>query len=100
MIESVYESYAQKRGVSTDASSVDSTTTDDKEDDFDAHMFGEQNKEGQTELEIFLREPTLPVSTDPIAWWRSAAPRFPTLASIARDYLSVPGKSFTVVHIR
>lgn len=89
-IRSVYESYAQKRGTSTVASPVDSTTVDDPENELDVHMFGTTNA-ATTELDVFLKEPTIPINNDPLAWWKFSASRFPTLACIARDYIAVPG---------
>lgn len=45
-----------------------------------------------SELDIYLDQPVLPWSQDfnPLAWWRSAAAKYPTLSRMARDFLAIP----------
>ena len=95
IVTSVYESYAQMgEGSSTNAAATDTATISDAEDDeFDTHMFGKGKRSSGTELDTYLDEPGVPLSTDPLVWWSMHENRFPTLARIARDYLAVPGNT-------
>ena len=70
---------------------------DSMKNEFDNLIFGPRNDESSvntsniTEIESYLmREPVEERSVDITHWWRINAKRFPTLALMARDYLSVP----------
>lgn len=47
----------------------------------------------QHELKLYLSEDTLPRSSCPFKWWNSNQARFPLVADVAREYLSIPGTS-------
>jgi len=58
----------------------------------------EDEAQGETveqEIHRFLSAPRLDRSGDPLRWWRSNHHSFPTLAKAARDYLVIPGTSYT-----
>lgn len=45
------------------------------------------------ELSQFLSEPTLPIATDVLDWWRLNSMRYPRLSVMARDFLAIQGTS-------
>ncbi|KAG6466319.1 uncharacterized protein LOC122036466 [Zingiber officinale] len=45
------------------------------------------------ELSQFLSEPTLPLATDVLNWWKMNSMRYPRLSVMARDFLAVQGAS-------
>ena len=45
------------------------------------------------ELEVYCQQPRVPENTDILAGWKANAQQFPTLAKMARDYLSIPATS-------
>ena len=47
----------------------------------------------QTEVQRFLSDPTEPMSTDVLGWWKANEHRFPTLAKVARELLGTPATS-------
>ena len=48
----------------------------------------------QTELDRYLAHPHEPErSTDPLAWWKLYAPKYPKVAILARRYLAIPASS-------
>ncbi|EUC55177.1 HAT family dimerization protein [Rhizoctonia solani AG-3 Rhs1AP] len=49
------------------------------------------------EIAIYLAEPV--THMDPLDWWRTNHGRFPHLASMARDFLSIPGSSVAVERV-
>ena len=46
----------------------------------------------RSELDLYLEEAVLPrtPSFDVLGWWKSNAPKYPTLQAIARDLLAIP----------
>jgi hypothetical protein len=54
---------------------------------------GTVSRSGSLELGEYLAESNLPnLATDPLKEWKSLSSRWPTLARMARDVLSIPGK--------
>lgn len=43
------------------------------------------------EVSEYLMEDTIEDSESPLTWWRNNASRFPRLATMARDFLCIPG---------
>ncbi|KAJ8359249.1 hypothetical protein SKAU_G00157740 [Synaphobranchus kaupii] len=54
--------------------------------------FTEEQASSQTEVQIqgYLSESPIPRTESPMEYWRSNKSRFPTLAQLARKYLSAP----------
>ncbi|XP_073405220.1 E3 SUMO-protein ligase ZBED1-like isoform X1 [Dendrobates tinctorius] len=50
----------------------------------------ESMPEAHQQLENYMVEPVSKRTTDPLAWWNSNSHRFPTLARLARQYLTMP----------
>lgn len=50
-------------------------------------------QEVKKEMKKYIVEPTLPRENSPRLWWKANERRFPLLAVLARDYLSIPGSS-------
>ncbi|KAM9326239.1 E3 SUMO-protein ligase ZBED1-like [Gastrophryne carolinensis] len=46
--------------------------------------------EAHQQLENYIVEPVCKRTTDPLQWWNSNQPRYPALAHLARQYLSIP----------
>ena len=44
----------------------------------------------QTELELYLSEPCLPLNHNPLDFWKNESRTFPRLAKLAQKYLSIP----------
>ena len=63
------------------------------EDPAPAEATPSQEESVRQELVDYGREPPIPVTADPLAWWRSRCPRFTRLARLAKRMLSVPGTS-------
>ncbi|CAO2174323.1 unnamed protein product [Urochloa humidicola] len=45
------------------------------------------------ELSQYLSEPSAPISTDALEWWRGHSSRYPRLSLMARDFLAIQGTS-------
>ena len=52
----------------------------------------QQEREGE-ELARFLKQPTQPLKSDPLRWWKRNASAFPRLAMVAKTILCVTGTS-------
>lgn len=50
----------------------------------------------EAEVSDYISQPCLPEAMDPLAFWREHAHKFPSLASIAPGYLSIPASSAPV----
>ncbi|KAM4020423.1 E3 SUMO-protein ligase ZBED1-like [Anomaloglossus baeobatrachus] len=50
----------------------------------------ESMPEAHQQLENYMVEPVCKRTTDPLVWWNSNHHRFPTLARLARQYLTMP----------
>ncbi len=66
----------------------------DRLDTFDAALDKflpsiEESQGTKDELQLYLDEPRVVI--DPLVWWRSNEGRYPRLASMARDFLAIPG---------
>jgi hypothetical protein len=49
----------------------------------------------EAELELYLSESIVPMTTDILAWWKANQVRFPLLAACARHFLAIPSTSAT-----
>ena len=47
----------------------------------------------QREIDMYKTQPTTPLSSDPLVWWRGNAAKFPHIATVARVYLGIPATS-------
>ncbi|ESO04057.1 hypothetical protein HELRODRAFT_79655 [Helobdella robusta] len=47
----------------------------------------------ESEVDKYLLEPLLPRTENPLLWWKMNHKRFPSLAAVARVYLSAPPTS-------
>ena len=56
-------------------------------------------QEVKKEIKKYGLEPTLAREMSPRQWWKANEPRFPLLAVLARDYLSIPGSSSSLEHL-
>ena len=45
------------------------------------------------ELQRYLKDPPAPVKADILDWWKGNESSYPTLATMARDFLAIPGSS-------
>jgi hypothetical protein len=45
------------------------------------------------ELEQYLQEPGIDMDADPLLWWKNRESKYPTLAHMARIFLSLPASS-------
>lgn len=48
----------------------------------------------ETQVDYYLRDIAPSLDINPLHWWRLNRTRFPTLATLARRYLCVPGITF------
>lgn len=51
------------------------------------------NQMVKEEVERYRQVPTLPVESNPLAWWKDNESQFPHVAKLAKCYLGVPAKS-------
>lgn len=51
------------------------------------------NDDLENEVNMFLKDPPALLDSDPTEWWKVNEGRFPRLASLARQYLCIPGTS-------
>lgn len=51
------------------------------------------NNDLENEVNMFLKDPPALLDSDPTEWWKVNEGRFPRLASLARQYLCIPGTS-------
>lgn len=47
----------------------------------------------EKEIRQYQEAPSLPLTDDPLIWWKTQAPCYPQLAKLAQRYLCVPGTS-------
>uniref|UniRef100_A0A8C5N3T4 BED-type domain-containing protein n=1 Tax=Gouania willdenowi TaxID=441366 RepID=A0A8C5N3T4_GOUWI len=66
-------------------SSSDSSCSDEEDE--------KQNREVQREVLQYFGEHPLSKKEDPLSWWRENAARYPTLAKLAKSFLSIPATS-------
>lgn len=53
----------------------------------------EEKQANSPELEMYLADPVLVPSGDPLSWWRANQTRYPNLARLARIFLAIPATS-------
>lgn len=51
------------------------------------------NSKAAKEVQQYQDSPPLPLSDEPLVWWKSEASKYPHLAKLAQRYLCVPGTS-------
>lgn len=51
------------------------------------------NSMAEKEVQQYQDSPPLPLSDEPLGWWKSEACKYPHLAKLAQRYLCVPGTS-------
>ena len=51
------------------------------------------NSRAEKEVQRYQDSPPLPLSDEPLGWWKSEACKYPHLARLAQRYLCVPGTS-------
>lgn len=49
--------------------------------------------DSEAQVDYYLRDIAPSLDINPLDWWRLNGPRFPKLASLAREYLCIPGVS-------
>jgi len=85
----VYKKYHIRLG----AASNEVTGNIVEENTITARLFKKRNIDHDDELQIYLSLPTLDGKTEPLQWWKMNEMQFPGLASMARDYLTIPATS-------
>ncbi|KAJ8380238.1 hypothetical protein SKAU_G00010160 [Synaphobranchus kaupii] len=108
-----------EEGGSTEQSAAADDTSDDNENDPHtpkrrksalADLLGQTFKDtrapllsptsiAEKEVKQYQDAPPLPLSDDPLAWWKSQAHSYPLLAKLAQRYLCVPGTSVSAERI-
>lgn len=51
------------------------------------------SSKAEKEVQRYQDSPPLPLSDEPLGWWKSEACKYPHLAKLAQRYLCVPGTS-------
>lgn len=80
------------------AETTDDVVADTNEDDFGDYSLGSMARTTSSELDEFLRLPTVKTK-DPLAWWQNNCRVYPMLHRMALDYLSVPATSTAVERV-
>lgn len=78
---------------------IDSNADEDVEDtdDFMAHLSKRSKREKtQSEVEIYLGEPTVSTKVNTLEWWKVNENKFPNLSKMARDVFSVQPTSVPI----
>lgn len=45
------------------------------------------------EVDLYFAEPAIPIRSDPFEFWKSQSGKFPTIAKLSRDYLTIQATS-------
>lgn len=63
-------------------------------------MSDQPTSDAVDELEAYLVEPCKNIDGDVLKWWYDQRITYPRLSRMARDYLSAPGKSFSIMYMQ
>ena len=53
----------------------------------------------EEEMDIYCRSPSVPLSEDPLEWWKRHEGSFPLLSRLAKRYLCIPGTSVSAERV-
>ena len=93
----LYEDLKKKLTIPDDVEEILTTNPEDEDDDnFFSELEGNSlpaNSEENDELAYYIVLEPIGVKDNPLEWWLNNKSRFPTLAQLARKYLSIPSTS-------
>jgi hypothetical protein len=88
-LNNIYEiQYLKCSKIVTEDDSISSN-----DENFIRNVFKKRKLKNVEEVALYLSEPVIDLSDDPLLWWKNNQHKYPNLSRLARDFLAIPASS-------